>query len=329
MVKKGTSQRGNAGAGSSQISNADKYANDLKLMIDKISPEDYTEESFPEIMEWFNNLEKFSTEMVDAGLTYGKVMRNNFVKGHYRELLPIFQKLCFEIKKRDSDIFDLKLSLAEPEQSLLKAKVWTLERENASLRAKLELNSDLSSTIEELIPKIDELKNHNTRALKEELPSITKQAACPEIKTPLESVNHEIVAEVKRNRAEARSFAQVALQSKDLQQGASSILSSKEPEGILLIKPKDGALKDFEINRKILDILQTNSPEARLRGVGKIFGGGVKLIAASPDDIAAVKNTILEYGDKEILEKFDLVTPIVGSPNLYSITFQKRLRKTP
>ncbi|GBM42542.1 hypothetical protein AVEN_3348-1 [Araneus ventricosus] len=288
MVKRGTTQKGNAGKGSSQASNADKYANDLRLMIDKLSPEDYTEGSFPVISDWFNELEKFSSEMVDAGLTYGKVMRNNFVKGHYRELLPILQELCFEIKKRDSDIFDLKLSLAESEQSLLKAKVWTLERENASLRAKLELNSDMSSTIKELLPKLDELKNHNTGALKEELPSIIKQAAYPEIKTSLESVNREIVAEVKRNRVEARSFAQVALQAKDLRQGVSPTLSPKEPEGILLVKPKDSTLNDFEANRKIvLDILQANSPEARLRGVVKIFRGGVKLIAASSDDIAA------------------------------------------
>ncbi|GBN97831.1 Retrovirus-related Pol polyprotein from type-1 retrotransposable element R1 [Araneus ventricosus] len=297
MVKKEASQKGNAseksgeGSSSTQISNADKYANDLKIMIEKIDPEDYTEEAYSEIMEWFTNLEKFSTEMVDAGLTYGKIMRNNFVRGHYKELLPILQNLCAEIRRRDADIYDLKNSLAESEYALLKAKVWTLEREKASLRAKLDLNSDMSSTIKEILPKLDELKNHNAQALKEELPSFIKQAACPDIKSSLES-------------------------------GSSPLLTPKEPEGILLIKPKDETLRDFDANLKIiLDILQTNSPEGRLRGVGKIFGGGVKLIAASPDDIVAIKDTIIEHCDKEMLQKFDLVTPNCRFPQfiLYNV----------
>ncbi|GBL99219.1 hypothetical protein AVEN_134579-1 [Araneus ventricosus] len=325
MAKKGTTQKGNApdksGEGS-QASSNDKYANELRIMIDKLNPGDYTEGAFPTILEWFNNLEKFSTEMVDGGLTYGKLMRNNFVKLHYRELLPILQGLCFEIKKRDADIFDLKLSLAESEHSLLKAKIWTLERENIALRAKIETNTDLSETIKELLPKLEEFKNSNTQVLKEQLPTIIKDATCPDIKSTLEIVNREIVAEVKKNRVEARSFAQVALQNKDKRQGPPSLLTPKDPEGILLIKPKSDALRDFEANRKIfLDILQANSPGARLRGVVKIFGGGVKFIAASPDDITVIKETLMEHGEKEILEKFDFITPNRRSPQfiLYNV----------
>ncbi|GBL99201.1 hypothetical protein AVEN_49500-1, partial [Araneus ventricosus] len=260
MVKKGVA-KDKAGEGSSQSGN-DKYANELRIMIDRLNPGDYTDEAFPTILEWFNNLEKFSTEMVDSGLTYGKIMRNNFVKCHYRELLPILQELCSEIKKRDADLFDLKLSLAESEFSLLRVKVWTLERENASLRAKLELNTDIAQTIKEIVPKIEEIKNHNFQALREELPSIIKQVACPDIKSSLESVNREIVAEVKKNRVEARSFAQVAFQAKDMRQGPSPLLKSRDPEGILLVKPKEVTHRDFETNRKIiLDTLQTHSPE--------------------------------------------------------------------
>ncbi|GBN17303.1 hypothetical protein AVEN_131249-1 [Araneus ventricosus] len=151
----------------------------------------------------------------------------------------------------------------------------TLERENISLRAKLDLNTDMSETIKELLPTLEEIKNSNSQTLKEQLPSIIKDAACPEIKSSLEIVNREIVAEVKKNRVEARSFAQVALQGKDKRQGSPTILTPKDPEGVLLIKPKNDALKDFETNRKIfLDILQVNSPGVRLRGVVKIFGGG-------------------------------------------------------
>ncbi|GBN31492.1 hypothetical protein AVEN_194972-1 [Araneus ventricosus] len=282
MVKKGASQRGNAsektGEGS-QSSSVDKYANELRIMIDKMNPGDYTDEAFPTILEWLNNLEMFSTEMVDGGLTYGKIMRNNFVKLHYRELLPILQELCFEIKKRDSEIFDLKLSLSESEQSLLKAKVWVLERENISLRTKLDLNNDLTETMKELLPKLDEIKSSNSQTLRDHLPSIIKEAACPEIKSSLEIVNREIVAEVKKNRVEARSFAQVALQNQDKRQGPSPLLTPKDPEGILLIKPKGDTLKDFETNKKIfLDILQNNSPGVLLRGVVKIFGGGLSLL---------------------------------------------------
>ncbi|GBN29327.1 hypothetical protein AVEN_119829-1 [Araneus ventricosus] len=325
MVKKGTTQKNNApdkdGEGP-QPSNSEKYANDLRIMIDKMNPGDYTEEAYPIILEWFNNLEKFSTEMVDGGLTYGKLMRNNFVKLHYRELLPILQELCFEIRKRDADIFDLKLSLAESDHSLLKAKVWTLERENIALRAKLDLNNSIAETVKELLPKLDEIKNSNAQSLRDQLPSIIKDAACPEIKSSLEIVNREIVAEVKKSRVEARYFAQVALQGKDKRQGPSMVLTPKEPEGVLLIKPKSETLKDFEINRKIfLDILQTKRPDARLRGVVKIFGGGVKLIAASPDDISSIKDTFLEHGDKETMEKYEFVTPNRRSPQfiLYNV----------
>ncbi|GBO31176.1 hypothetical protein AVEN_184018-1 [Araneus ventricosus] len=325
MVKKGTTQKSNAsdkaGEGS-QPSNSEKYANDLRIMIDKMNPADYTEEAFPTIKEWFNNLEKFSSDMVDGGLTYGKLMRNNFVKLHYRELLPILQELCFEIRKRDSDIFDLKMSLSESDQSLLKAKVWTLERENIALRAKLELNNNIADTVKELIPKLDEIRDSGARSLRDQLPAIIKDAACPEIKSSLEIVNREIVAEVKKSRVEARSFAQVALQGKDKRQGPSMAITAKEPEGVLLIKPKSETLKDFEINRKIfLDILQTKRPDARLRGVVKIFGGGVKLIAASPDDISSIKDTFLEHGDKETMDKYEFVTPNRRSPQfiLYNV----------
>ncbi|GBL83727.1 hypothetical protein AVEN_132638-1 [Araneus ventricosus] len=231
-------------------------------------------------------------------------------------------ELCSEIKKRDADLFDLKLSLAESEFSLLRAKVWTLEKENASLRAKLELNTDIAQTIKEIVPKIEEIKNHNSQALKEELPSIIKQVACPDIKSSLESVNREIVAEVKKNRVEARSFAQVAFQAKDMRQGPSPLLKSRDPEGILLVKPKEDTHRDFETNRKIiLDTLQTHSPEVRLRGVSKIYGGGVKLIAASPDDITAIKDTITENLDSESIKAFDLITPNRRSPQfiLYGV----------
>ncbi|GBL82179.1 hypothetical protein AVEN_252373-1 [Araneus ventricosus] len=146
---------------------------------------------------------------------------------------------------------------------------------NPSASPKTSLNHSIGSSDGQCGQRADEIKSHNTQTLKEQLPTIIKEAACPDIKSTIETVNREIIAEVKKNRVEARSFAQVALQAKDKRQGASTILTPKEPEGILLIKPKDDALKDFEIKRKIiLDILQANGPEARLRGVVKIFERG-------------------------------------------------------
>ncbi|GBN69567.1 hypothetical protein AVEN_44603-1 [Araneus ventricosus] len=307
-----------------------KYANELQLMIDRLDPSDFVEGTGEDIIQWFKNLETFASDNVRAGLQFGKIMRNRLVKEHLELLLPIFGDLCAQIKSRDADIYDLKNFLASSDDALLKAKVWTLERENATLRAKLDLNEDVTSAIKDLLPKIDDLKLNNSQTLREELPTIIKQATCPDIRSSLEIVNKEIITEVKKNRDETRSFAQVAYKSKDLLQGAPLSLrpsTPTEPEGVLLIKPKSELLKDYDENRKtFLNILRENNPEIRLRSVGKIFGGGLKIVASTEEDVSFIRNVFTDHGDRDLLENFDLIIPNKRFPQLILYNVDKDVK---
>ncbi|GBO15974.1 hypothetical protein AVEN_165001-1 [Araneus ventricosus] len=78
-----------------------------------------------------------------------------------------------------------------------------------------------------------------------------------------------------------------------------------EPEGVLLIKPKSELLKDHDENRKtFLNILREKNPEIRLRSVGKIFGGGLKIVASTEEDVSFIRNVfpqlILYNVDKDV-----------------------------
>ncbi|GBN92373.1 Putative protein in type-1 retrotransposable element R1DM [Araneus ventricosus] len=246
-----------------------------------------------DIIEWFCELETFSSAAVKAGVTYGKTLRNKLVKDHLETLLPILDKFTAKIRQRDANIFDLKSSLANMDDALLRAK--------------------------ELLPKIEELNKNNSITLKEELPQIIKQIACEDLSNIVKSANSEFVEEVKKNLDETRSFAQVAFQSKNLPPNNSSSFRPphSKPEGVLLIKPKDDTVRSYDTNKKLfLDILQENSPEARLRGIGKLYGGGIKLIAASIDDIQAIRDVFMEKCDKDMIDKFDLVIPDRKPPQI-------------
>ncbi|GBN58045.1 hypothetical protein AVEN_79732-1 [Araneus ventricosus] len=283
----------------------DKYANELQRMIDRLNPADYADDMGNDILEWFEELETFSSAAVKAGVTYGKTLRNKLVKDHLETLLPIFIKFTAKINQRDADIFDLKNSMTDLDDSLLRAKVWTLERENADLRAKLAVNNDVSSALQELLPRIEEFNRNNTVALKEELPQIIKQIACEDLGNTVKSANSEFVEE----------FNNLSLRP-----------PFSKPEGVLLIKPKDDAFRNHDSNKKIfLDVLQENSPEARLRGLGKLYGGGVKLIAASIEDVQAIKETFLDKCDKDLIDKFDLVIPDRRPPQIILYNVEKEV----
>ncbi|GBM24534.1 hypothetical protein AVEN_146439-1 [Araneus ventricosus] len=305
----------------------DKYANELQRMIDRLNPADYADDMGNDILEWFEELETFSSAAVKAGITYGKTLRNKLVKDHLEPLLPIFEKFTAKINQRDADIFDLKNSMTDLDDSLLRAKVWTLERENAELRAKLAVNNDVTTALQELLPRIEEFNRNNTVVLKEELPQIIKQIACEDLGNTVKSANSEIVEEFKKNLDETRSFAQVAIQSKNLPPSNLSLRPPfSKPEGVLLIKPKDDAFRSHDSNKKLfLDVLQENSPEARLRGLGKLYGGGVKLITASIEDAQAIKETFLDKCDQELVDKFDLVIPDRRPPQIILYNVEKEV----
>ncbi|GBN80581.1 hypothetical protein AVEN_14810-1 [Araneus ventricosus] len=105
--------------------------------------------------------------------------------------------------------------------TLMRAKIWSLEREKAVLQAKLDLQSEFSSSFKELLPKIDDLKEINNQNLniREEIPKMLKlerETACSDFKEVMGKANTELVEEVKRNINLTKSFAQVAQSSRDL-----------------------------------------------------------------------------------------------------------------
>ncbi|GBL74996.1 hypothetical protein AVEN_243796-1 [Araneus ventricosus] len=81
----------------------------------------------------------------------------------------------------------------------MKAQIWSLEKEREALQAKLDLNVEMSSSIKELIPKIDELREKNKQSLIVEISKIIKEVACQDIKSSVQIANKEIAAEVKKN----------------------------------------------------------------------------------------------------------------------------------
>ncbi|GBM14945.1 hypothetical protein AVEN_19860-1 [Araneus ventricosus] len=118
------------------------------------------------------------------------------------------------------------------------------------------------------------------------------------------------------------------MQAKNLPPGNSATFRppSLKPEGVLLVKPKDGTVRNHDSNRKVFaDLLQKNDPGARLRGIGKIHGGGIKLIAASIDEIQAIRDVLLEKGDKEVLDKFELVIPNRKAPQIILYNVDKEV----
>ncbi|GBN65163.1 hypothetical protein AVEN_161964-1 [Araneus ventricosus] len=65
--------------------------------------------------------------------------------------------------------------------------------------------------------------------------------------------------------------------------------SPRESEGILLIKPKNETMRAYVVNRKLFtDILEDKNPAIRPRSMGKLYEGGVKLVAASVDDMKVI-----------------------------------------
>ncbi|GBO04913.1 hypothetical protein AVEN_226632-1 [Araneus ventricosus] len=104
-------------------------------------------------------------------------------------------------------------------------------------------------------------------------------------------------------------------------------LFSTEPEGVLLIKPKSELLKDHDEHRKtFLNILREKNPEIRLRSVGKIFGGGLKIVASTEEDVSFIRNVFTDHGDRDLLENFDLIIPNKRFPQLILYNVDKDVK---
>ncbi|GBM61504.1 hypothetical protein AVEN_170267-1 [Araneus ventricosus] len=244
----------------------DKYDNELQILIDKLDPEDYVDGIGPLVVDWFKDLETFSSDTIKAGLTYGKT--------------------------------------------------WSLERENEALKATLEIYTDISSTVREITPVLEELKENNIK----ELLKNERELVCRDINSTIEKSNLGILEEVKSSSS--KYYAQIALQSRGISQNSSIPIRplptpSQNPEGVLLIKSKNDKVKDFETNKKLfMNLISSNNPNARVRGINKLYGGGVKIITGSKDEASAIKDLILEKGAAVLNTKFGFVLPGRRVPQL-------------
>ncbi|GBM02890.1 hypothetical protein AVEN_52061-1 [Araneus ventricosus] len=308
------------GGSSSSVSNTE-LPNELQILIQSLDPDDFYEEVQETLRVLLTEFDKASTTAIYSRLEWGEKIRNKFTLDHFSGFVDLVKNLCGRLKNKDADIYDLQNVMSDCELSLARAKIWALEKEKAVLQAKLDIHNEISPSLEKIIPKLDELREVNNQKIMEEIPKIIKNVACPDMKQSLESASKQIIDEVKKNGVETRSFAQVALQSKHLTPRSS--LPPSEPEGILLIKSKDDSHRDYEIKQKLfLDTLQSHSPEVRLRSVNKIYGGGIKLVAANTDEILNIRVVFKEHCTEETLDKFDLVIPNRRTPQiiLYNIT---------
>ncbi|GBN31164.1 hypothetical protein AVEN_71248-1 [Araneus ventricosus] len=65
-----------------------------------------------------------------------------------------------------------------------------------------------------------------------------------------------------------------------------------------------------------MNLISSNNPNARLRGINKLYGGGVKIITGSTDEANALKDLILEKGAADLDTSFDFVIPGRRVPQL-------------
>ncbi|GBL53286.1 hypothetical protein AVEN_186435-1 [Araneus ventricosus] len=285
------------------------------------------------VRDLLTELDKFSTTSIETKLTYGKKLRNKITVEYLDALVNIIKDLCDEIRSRDANIFDLQSCLTDCDLSLMRAKIWSLEREKAVLQAKLDLQSEFSSSFKELLPKIDDLKEINNQNLniREEIPKILKlerEAACSDFKEVMGKANTELVEEVKRNINLTKSFAQVAQSSRDLLPSERSTRPPPvlNPEGITLVKPKNENVGNFETNKKlIIELLRKKDPVIRLRSIGKIHGGGLKLVSASLDDAKVIKDLLYDTEDNDLLSSFEFSIPPRRSPQIIVYNVDKKV----
>ncbi|GBM56003.1 hypothetical protein AVEN_45147-1 [Araneus ventricosus] len=152
--------------------NSSNFPNEISILIENIDPEDYADELHVIMKDKLTQFNVFSDITIKAGLQYGRTLRNKLVTEHLDNFISIIK-----VNQRDVTIRDLQQTLSESDMSLMKAKIWTLERENETLRARIEVNAEMPTTIKELIPKLDELRENSNQNLREEMPKIIKEVA--------------------------------------------------------------------------------------------------------------------------------------------------------
>ncbi|GBL86774.1 hypothetical protein AVEN_96014-1 [Araneus ventricosus] len=95
--------------------------------------------------------------------------------------------------------------------------MWTLQKENADLRTKLEITEEISGTINQAFNEVTARQVSCAQGLlqsfKEEFPILLqteREIACRDFHDKLEVCNTKLVEEVKKEVKTTRTFAQVA-----------------------------------------------------------------------------------------------------------------------
>ncbi|GBN40503.1 hypothetical protein AVEN_275208-1 [Araneus ventricosus] len=137
------------------------FPNELKKLIDNLDSHEFLEDVEEDLRTKIKAFNKFSNTTIQAKLQYGKKLMNKITLNFLNDIIDIIIDLCGRVETRDATIYDLQETISACDSTLARAKIWTLEREKAALQGKLDAQSEISSTIQEIIPKLDELKNSN------------------------------------------------------------------------------------------------------------------------------------------------------------------------
>ncbi|GBN03810.1 hypothetical protein AVEN_203395-1 [Araneus ventricosus] len=204
---------------------------------------------------------------------------------------------------------------------LNKAKMWTLQKEYADLRTKLEITEEISGTINlafnEVTARQESCAQGYLQIFKEEFPILLqteREIACRDFHDKLEVCNTKLVEEVKKEVKTTRTIAQVAqLPGAPCHRSIPLIFSPglpQEPEGVLSSQPKTDIHKDFNKNRAlILGIIKENNSVIRVRGMTKLHGGGVKIVTAEEAESKLIKQLLLSYDKEKLEDIFEMFIP--------------------
>ncbi|GBN12832.1 hypothetical protein AVEN_177889-1 [Araneus ventricosus] len=107
-----------------------------KKIIDNLDPEDLVDNIEESLREKLTELNDFSDTTIEAKLQYGKKLRNSLTLEHWSGLIDIIKDLCDKVRSRDATIFDLQGDLTDCDLALMRAKIWSLEKEKSALQAK-------------------------------------------------------------------------------------------------------------------------------------------------------------------------------------------------
>ncbi|GBM03325.1 hypothetical protein AVEN_251121-1 [Araneus ventricosus] len=315
-----------------------KTLNDeLKELISKFNENEFVDGIDVMIKEKLLKLDEYSDGLISAKTQYSKTLRNQLAGEYIGYFLSIIKDLSKKINELNSNIYDLKGVLTNDDAILNKAKMWTLQKENADLRAKLEITEKISGTINQAFNEITARQDSYAQGLlqsfKEEFPILLqseREIACRDFHDKLEVCNTKLVEGVKKEVKTTRTFAQVAQLP-----GAPSHRSipltftpglPQEPEGVLLIQPKTDIHKDFNKNRALfLGILKENNSVIRVRGVTRLHGGGVKIVTADEAESKIIKQLMLGYDKEKLEDIFEMFIPPRRTPQLILYNVDKEI----